>query len=145
MQDSKIIVFKLGDQLYGADILPIQEILLPQEPVKIPNNPDFIEGVIDYRGSVLPVLDLKKRFGFEVTPLKKEARLIVVDIGKKKAAFLVDSVVEIINVEQNQREEAPEMVRIKKEYIAGVVRLNTGLVVLLNLLKILTIEEHELL
>jgi purine-binding chemotaxis protein CheW len=144
VQDSKIIVFKLGEQLYGADVLPIQEILLPKEPVKVPNNPTFIEGVIDHRGQVIPVLDLKKRFGLGETQLKKEARLIVAKIGTKNIAFAVDMVLEITNTEKQQREEAPDMVKIKKEYIAGMVRLDAGLIVLLNLSKFLTVEEQDL-
>lgn len=144
MEDSKIIVFKLGEQLYGADVLPIQEILLPKEPVKVPNNPSFIEGVIDHRGQVIPVLDLKKRFGLGETQFKKEARLIVARIGTKNIAFAVDTVLEITNAEKKQRQEAPDMVKIKKEYIAGMVKLNAGLVVLLDLSKVLTVEEKDL-
>ena len=144
MQDSKIIVFRLENQLFASDILPIQEILLPIEPVKVPNNPSFIEGVIDNRGQVIPVLDLKKRFGLGDTQLKKEARLIVAEIGTKKIAFAVDAVLEITNAEKQQVEKAPEMVKIKKEYIAGMVRLNTGLIVLLDLLKVLTVDEQDL-
>jgi len=144
VQDSKIIVFKLGEQLYGADIFPIQEILLPKEPVKVPNNPSFIEGVIDHRGTIIPVLDLKKRFGLGETQLKKEARFIVADVGKKKVAIVVDAVLEITNVEKGQKEEAPDMVKIKKEYISGMVRLSLGLIVLLDLFKVLTVEEQDL-
>ena len=144
MQDSKIIVFRLENQLFGADVLPIQEILLPKEPVRVPNNPSFIEGVIDHRGQVIPVLDLKKRLGLGETQLKKEARLIVAKMGTKKIAFSVEAGLEITNTEKQQREEAPEMVKIKKEYIAGMVRLNVGLIVLINLLKVLTIEEQDL-
>jgi purine-binding chemotaxis protein CheW len=144
VEDSKIIVFKLGEQLYGADILPIQEILLPKEPVKVPNNPSFIEGVIDHRGQVIPVLDLKKRFGLGKTQLQKEARLIVARIGTKNIAFAVDTVLEITNAEKQQRQEAPDMVKIKKEYIAGMVRLNAGIIVLLDLSKVLTVEEQDL-
>ncbi len=144
MQDTKIIVFKLENQLFGADILPIQEILLPKEPVKVPNNPAFIEGVIDHRGQVIPVLDLKKRFGLGETQLKKEARLIVAELGEKKIAFAVDAVLEITNTEKQQKEEAPDIVKIKKDYIAGMVRLNAGLIVLLDLLKVLTVDEQDL-
>ncbi len=144
MEDTKIIVFKLENQLFGADILPIQEILLPKEPVKVPNNPAFIEGVIDHRGQVIPVLDLKKRFGLGETQLKKEARLIVAELGEKKIAFAVDAVLEITNTEKQQKEEAPDIVKIKKDYIAGMVRLNAGLIVLLDLLKVLTVDEQDL-
>lgn len=144
MVDNKVVVFKVANQLFGADLMPLQEILLPKEPVKVPNNPAFVEGVIDHRGQVIPVIDLKKRLNLGESDYIKETRFVIAEVGKKKAAFVVDAVVEIVNVDESMMEKAPDMVKINKDYISGVFRLSTGLTVILNLSKVLTVEEQDL-
>ena len=75
--DTQYVIFRLGDELYGAAINDVQEIILPQQPTRVPNNPDFIEGIIDYRDKVIPVLDLKKRFNLGKSEYEAEARLLL--------------------------------------------------------------------
>ncbi|MFS8501327.1 MAG: chemotaxis protein CheW [Caldicoprobacter sp.] len=145
MEEMQFVVFKLGDEMYGALIHNIQEIILPVKPTKVPNNPDFIEGVIDYRQEVVPVLDLKKRFRLGGSDYGREARFIVAEVGKKKVAFIVDEVTEILRVDSSRISEPPEMTKINKDYIAGVVKLDSGLIILLDLSKVLTVTEQEVL
>lgn len=145
MEEKQFVVFKLGQEMYGALIHNIQEIILPVKPTKVPNNPDFIEGVIDYRQEVVPVLDLKKRFKLGESDYGRGARLIVAEVGKKRVAFLVDEVTEVLRVDSSRIGEPPEMTRIKKEYISGVVKLDDGLIILLDLSKVLTVTEQEVL
>lgn len=145
MAEIQFVVFRLGDQVYGAQIHNIQEIILPVKPTKVPNNPDFIEGVIDYRQEVVPVLDLKKRFRLGQSDYGREARFIVAEVGEKKVAFIVDEVTEVLRVDSAKISDPPEMTRISKDYITGVIKLESGLVILLDLSKVLTVKEQDLL
>ena len=144
MADSQFIVFRLEDQFYGAQIYNIQEIIFPQIPTRIPNNPDFIEGVIDYRDSMVPVLDLKKRFKLGNSDYSGSSRLIIAEVNGSKVAFAVDEVTEILRIDDDQLGDAPEMTKINKEYITGVARLKNTLVVVLDLPKILSVKEQDI-
>jgi len=145
MAEIQFVVFKLGDQAYAAQIHNIQEIILPVKPTKVPNNPDFIEGVIDYRQEIVPVLDLKKRFHLGQSDYSHGARFIVAEVGGKKVAFIVDEVTEVLRVDAAKISAPPEMTRINKDYITGVIKLESDLVILLDLSKVLTVKEQDLL
>lgn len=145
MAEVQYVIFRLEDEYYGAEIQNIQEVILPETPTRVPNNPDFIEGVIDYRGEVIPVLDLKKRFKLGAVEYTKDAKFIVVQMGDKYIAIIVDEVIEILRSDTENIEEPPEMTRIGKEYITGVVRMDDRLVILLDLSKVLTVDEQEIL
>ena len=143
--ETQYVIFRLGEDLYGAAIHDVQEIILPQEPTRVPDNPDFIEGIIDYRDEVIPVLDLKKRFRLGNAQYGGQARFIVADVNDNNVAFAVDEVTEILRTEKENIEEAPEVTRISKEYIYGATRLDGKLIVLLELSKVLTVEEQDVL
>ncbi len=145
MAEVQFVVFRLADEEYGAQIHNIQEIIRPEEPTKVPNNPDFIEGVINHRGEIVPVLDLKKRFRLGNADYDRESRFIVAEVGEKKVAFVVDEVTEILRVDSEQIGEPPEMTKINKDYITGVIKMENGLVILLDLSKVLTVEESDIL
>jgi len=143
--DTQYVIFRLGDELYGAAINDVQEIILPQQPTRVPNNPDFIEGIIDYRDKVIPVLDLKKRFNLGKSEYEGQARFIVADVNNSNIAFAVDEVTEILRTEEGSIEEAPDITRINKEYISGATHLNGKLIILLELSKVLSVEEQDIL
>jgi len=143
--DTQYVIFRLGDELYGAAIHDVQEIILPQQPTRVPNNPDFIEGIIDYRDKVIPVLDLKKRFDLGKAEYGGQAKFIVADVNNSNVAFAVDEVTEILRTEEENIEEAPEITRINKEYITGATHLYGKLIILLELSKVLSVEEQDML
>jgi len=145
MADVQYVIFRLEDEYYGADIRNIQEIILPKIPTKVPNNPDFIEGVIDYRNKVIPVLDLKKRFKLGIGEYTKDTKFIVVQLGDKHIAVVVDEVTEIFRTDTDNIGEPPEMTRIGKDYITGVAHLGERLIILLDLAKVLTVDEQLIL
>lgn len=142
-QNKHYILFRLEEDIYGAEINDVREIILPQEPTKVPNNPDFIEGVIDYRGRVSPLLDLKKRFRVGSSPYTEEARLIVSDVNEDYVSFLVDEIVGINRLDPATIGEVPKMTKIGKEYLTGVIRDKDQLIILMNMSKILTVKEKE--
>jgi len=145
MANVQYVIFRLGEEYYGAEIHNIQEIILPKTPTKVPNNPDFIEGIIDYRDGVVPVLDLKKRFKLGNAEYGKEAKFIVAQVGNKNVAFAVDEVTEILRTDKDSIEEAPEMTKIGKEYITGVTRMGECFIILLDLSRVLTVDEQVIL
>lgn len=139
------LLFRLEDELYGAEIDTIREIIMPEEPTRVPSNPEFIEGVIDYRGYIVPVLDLKKRFRLGSTPYNEEARLVVSDVSIGNVAFMVDEIVGINRIATETLGELPEMTKIGKEYLTGVVRDRGRLIIMMDLSKVLTVEEKDIL
>lgn len=143
MANTQYVIFKLDGESYGAEIHNIQEIILPQEPTQVPNNPDFIEGIIDYRDEVIPVLDLKKRFRLGSGDYKGQSRFIVAQVNRRNVAFAVDEVTEILRAQEEQIGEAPEMTRISKEYITGVTRVGERLIIMLDLSKVLSVGEQD--
>lgn len=145
MSDIQYVIFRLEEDIYGAEIHSVQEIILPKEPTKIPNSPDFIEGIIDYRDEVIPLLDLKKRFRLGASEYEGQTRFIVAGIDGKNIAFSVDEVTEILWAREDQLEEAPEMTRINKEFITGVARIEGELIVILDLSKVLSVGERDIL
>ncbi|NLI61452.1 MAG: purine-binding chemotaxis protein CheW [Clostridiales bacterium] len=145
MVDTQYVIFRLGEELYGAAIHDIQEIMLPQTPTMVPNNPGFIEGIIDYRDKVIPVLDLKKRFRLGTAEYEGQSRFVIAEVNGNNVAFAVDEVTEILRTQKEDIEEVPELTRISKEYIYGATHLDGKLIVLLELSKVLTVEEQDLL
>jgi purine-binding chemotaxis protein CheW len=145
MVETQYVIFRLGEDLYGATIKDVQEIILPQKPTRVPNNPNFIEGIIDYRERVIPVLDLKKRFQLGNSKYEGQSRFIVARVDDKDIAFAVDEVTEILRAQGQDIEEAPEATRIGKEYIYGVTRIGNQLIVLLELSKVLSVDERDML
>lgn len=143
--DTQFVIFGLGDDIYGAEIYNIHEIIFPKQPTKVPNNPGFIEGVIEYRGAMVPVLDLKKRFNIGECEFTGQTRLVIGEVDDSLVAFSVDEVMEILRVEEEQIKDAPEMTKIDKEYIRGIAKTEDRLIVLLDLSKVLTVDEKDIL
>ncbi|MBE9504258.1 MAG: chemotaxis protein CheW [Proteobacteria bacterium] len=140
----QLVNFNLGKEEFAVDILKIQEINRVVEITRVPKSPDFVEGVINLRGKVIPIIDLRKRFGLEVTGLTKETRIIVVDIDNKVVGLIVDAVSEVLRLPVGTVEPPPPMVAgIDSEYIYGVGKLEDRLLILLDINKFLTTKEKE--
>ncbi|CUS97288.1 chemotaxis protein CheW [Candidatus Kryptobacter tengchongensis] len=140
----QLVSFKLGDEEFGVNILQVQEINRLIQITKVPNAPDFVEGVMNLRGKIVPVINLRKRLGLGEKEHDKNTRIIVVELNDKTVGFIVDSVSEVLRVSKNVVEPPPELIcGIDSEYITGIVKLDDRLMILLDLEKILTIEEKE--
>jgi purine-binding chemotaxis protein CheW len=143
MQDAKhdllqLVSFHLGEEEFGVDILRVQEINRMREITRVPDSPDYVQGVINLRGQVVPVVDLRKRFGLPHKENDKDTRIIVVEIFGKIIGFIVDSVNEVLRIPANITESPPSLVAgSDKNYITGVGKLNDRLLILLDLEKIL--------
>ncbi len=142
----QLVSFKLGKEEFGVDILAIQEIIRMLEITRVPNSPEFIEGVINLRGKVIPVVNLRKRLNMPAKEYDKSTRIIVVELGAKIVGFIVDSVSEVLRIPVDALEPPPQMLgNIEGEYITAVGKLKDGLLILLDLTKILSPGEKAVL
>lgn len=142
----QLVSFKLGREEFAVDILKVQEINRMVEITKVPKSPDFVEGVINLRGKVIPIIDLRKKFNMEKHENSKETRIVVVDVSGNTVGLIVDSVSEVLRLPVDTVEAPPSIISgIDSEYIRGVGKLDDRLLILLDLNKILSSKEKELL
>ncbi len=140
----QLVTFRLGKEEYSVDILSVQEIIRHMDLTAVPKAPEFVDGVINLRGKVIPVLDLRKRFGLEVTEKTNETRIIVVDINDKTVGFKVDAVSEVLRLSADTVEPPPSIVTDPdSDYIKGVGKMEGRLIILLEVSKILSLSETE--
>ena len=138
----QVVSFHLGSEEYGVDISQVQEIIRMVEITHVPRAPRFMEGVINLRGQLIPIIDLRTRFAMPRADQTKSTRIVVTEIGNKKVGIIVDSVSEVINIPIEQVEDAPDMIAgVGTEYIQGVGKVGERLIILLDLTMVITGEE----
>jgi len=142
----QVVSFKLGAEEYGVDIAQVQEINRMVTVTHVPRAPEFMEGVINLRGQLIPIIDLRTRFGMPRAEHTKNTRIVVTEIGTKRVGMVVDSVSEVLRLPVDQIEPAPEMITgVDTEYIRGVGKIEDRLIILLDLARIIsTTERREL-
>ncbi len=140
----QLVTFRIGDEEFGVDILSVQEINRMLQITMVPRAPFFIEGVINLRGKVIPVVNMRTRFNKPQVEPNADTRIVVVDLGQKVIGILVDAVSEVLRLPSSTIEAAPPVVAgIGSEYIKGVGKLNDRLLILLDLANLLR-EENPL-
>jgi purine-binding chemotaxis protein CheW len=140
----QLVSFKIGNEEFGIDILNVQEIIKTVQITKVPNSPEFVEGIINLRGKVIPVMDLRVRLNLERKAQDKDTRIIVVEISSKTVGFIVDEVNEVLRIPKSITEPPPEMVtNINSEYITAVGKLEDRLITLIDLQKVLSTDEKN--
>ena len=138
----QLVSFKIGDAEFGVDILSVQEINKMMELTLVPNTPDFIEGVVNLRGRIIPVINLRSRLGLPVKEYDLETRIIVVEMTDKTLGFIVDEVKEVLRIPKSITEPPPQIVSgIDSDYITAIGKLEDRLLILLDLNRILSKEE----
>ena len=142
----KLLTFLLDDEVYGADIGQIQEVLEYRKVTRVPRTPDFLLGVINLRGQVVPVVDLRKQFDMQVTENTVNTCIVIVDVqldGEKVAlGILADAVKEVIELTVDQINPPPRMgSRIDTRFISGMGKHNDEFIIILNLSKVIGDEE----
>lgn len=144
MAEKQFVIFKLDEEEYGIDIINVKEIGIYKEPVKVPNAPNFIEGIINYRGEVIPIVNLKKRFNLNNLLINKNTRVIIININDKQIGFVVDEASQTIRLDESDIEKAPELVTgIDSKYITSVGKKDDRLILIIDLEKVLTDNEKE--
>lgn len=136
------VIFNVGDYSFGVDILEIVEIIKPNKIVKVPAMPQYVEGIIDVRGTSVPVYNLAKRL--EIESRADTQKIIIVELSKFQVGFLVDDVSEILKIEDDKIEKASESIRgIKRKFIDSIARVGDNMIIVLDLKNVLTEEEEE--
>ncbi len=140
----QLVSFLIGNEEFAVDILKVQEINRLQQITKIPNSPDYVDGVINLRGRVIPVIDLRTRIGIARKEHDKNTRVVVVELDGKTIGFVVDAVSEVLRIPGSITEPPPPLTaNINSEYITAVGKLEDRLLILLDLDKILSFEEKS--
>lgn len=140
------VIFRLEDEEFGVDVMSIKEIAKITTITRVPHSPDFIEGLINLRGSLATVINLRKRFFFEPKAIDADSRIIIAEIENRPVGMLVDAATEVLRIPVSNIEATPEMVTtaISKEYLSGVGKFGDRLIILLDLKHVLTKQEIEI-
>jgi len=147
-EETQLVVFKLktGEQVceYGVPITKVQEIIPMANPTKLPQVPDFVEGIINLRGKIIPIIDLKKRFGMNASEVSSESRSVVVEVDGQTVGIIVDEVSEVLRLPQDSIEPPPSVIGgITADYLIGVGKIEDRLLILLDMDKVFSDAEKE--
>ena len=139
----QLVTFKVGGEEFGLDVFQVHEILRYQPPTSMPRAPKFVEGVLDVRGTLVPVVDLRRRFEAAAGQADDDTRIVVVDHAGERLGLIVDSVTEVLRAPETAVTPPPAYIRgLAAEFVRGIVRVGERLVILMELEKILTSEER---
>src|SRR5690625_2049059 len=143
MGELKFILFALADEEYGVEVNQVKTIERMIQISRVPNTPPFVKGVFNLRGVIVPVIDLRSRFGLEETPFTDDTRIIIVQVNDMEVGLIVDSANDVIDLEADMIEDPPEVVGgIKAKYLRGIAkRSESKLLILLHLEEVLNREE----
>lgn len=138
----QLVGFRVDKEEFAVDILQVQEINKMIGITKIPNAPSFVEGVVNLRGRIIPVIDLRTRLRLQKKEIDSKSRIIVVEIKGKTLGFIVDEVSEVLRIPESVTELPPDMVtNIDSEFITAVAKLEDRLIILIDLEKIIKADE----
>ena len=144
----QLVTFRLGEELYGVNIMDVKEIVRLQNVRVIPNAPYYVEGIIKLRSEIIPIIDLHKRFNIQSTAkpedIEIEGGFIILDIEGSKIGIIIDKVERVVTIKEEDVKEPPQMLSgIGNEYIEGVVREEHGYLIMLNTRKLFNASELQ--
>jgi purine-binding chemotaxis protein CheW len=140
----QLVTFDIGSEKFGIDILQVQEIIRMVDITRVPNSESYVKGVINLRGKIIPIIELRARFGIDMVEYNNETRIIVLEDEEITVGFVVDKVNQVTNISKDTVENAPPMIEgIDSDYIAGVSQQKEHLIIILETAKILEIQEEE--
>jgi len=140
----QLVSFNIANEEFGVNILFVHEINRMLQITKVPNSPEFVDGVINLRGRVIPVIDLRAKLGLDRKEHDKNTRIIVVEVTGKTVGFIVDAVKEVLRIPKNITEAPPDLVSgVNSDYIMAVAKLEDRLITLIDLEKILWLNEKQ--
>ena len=139
----QLVTFRVGGDEFGLDVFSVHEILSYQQPTAMPRAPEFVEGVLDVRGTLVPIVDLRRRFETPRVVYDQDTRIVLVDFGGERLGLVVDSVTEVLRAPETAVSPPPAYIRgLAAEFVRGIVRVGERLVVLVDLDRILSSEER---
>lgn len=135
----QLVSFIIGVEEFGIDILNVQEIIKLIHITRVPNAPDYVAGVINLRGKVIPVIDMRKRMEMDAKEFDADMRIIVIEVNKTVVGFIVDSVNEVIRINKSTLEETPKSYNSKVfEFVNNIAKLDDRLIIIIDLEKLIT-------
>ena len=139
----QLVIFQLGGEEFGVEIMQVQEIIRMPDITRIPQSPEYMEGVINLRGKIIVVINLDNRFDLCSKERDDDSRIVIVEVGDNVVGMIVDSVSEVLRLPTSNVEPAPEIIstKIRADYLKGVGKLDDRLLILLDLEKVLSDEE----
>jgi len=142
--DQQYVVFRLGNEEYAFDIVSVKEIREPEQVAKVHRSPEFIEGVMNLRGKLVTVIDLRRRLGIEPASSADLHKIIVVEEGDTPVGFLVDEVTEVVRVSIDDIESAPSYVSdsLDSEYVRGIAKIGDRLITVVDPVRVLELSEE---
>ncbi|TLM98550.1 purine-binding chemotaxis protein CheW [bacterium] len=144
--EKQYVVFELGRETYGLDIAAVREIITMQTITKVPRTLEYVEGVINLRGRVIPVFNLHQKFDLMAKEASRSTRIVVVEVEGNTIGMIVDGVSEVLRISNNIVERPSSIISdVDTEYLAGVAKLEDRLVILLDLEKVLCKEDYSVL
>ena len=145
-KERQLVMFLLGEDEFGTDIMDVKEIIRVPDITKVPNAPSFVEGACNLRGNVLPIIDGRDRFNLERKLKDENSRILVIDVDGKATGIIVDKVSEVLRVNTADIEEPPQIVKnINADYLNGIVKLDNGnrLIMLLDIVSVLSVPNMD--
>lgn len=140
-----LVTFKLGNNEYAIDIMQAREIIKMEKITLIPNAPDYVEGVINLRGNIIPIVDLKKRFNLEENDGEKNTGIIIVKIDDVDMGIIIDAISKVVSIATSNIQPPPPMLSgIGQKYIKGVAKLEDKLLVVLDLEKLIVGDDDDI-
>ncbi|WP_010249137.1 chemotaxis protein CheW [Acetivibrio cellulolyticus] len=144
VEGKQYVVFMLGKENYGVDIQKVTTIEKIMPYARVPKTPDYVKGVINLRGEIVPVMDIRTKFGMEVSEETEETRIIIIKINEISLGIIVDEVDEVLNLTEESIENVANFTNdLSMDYILGVGKVDGRIVTLLNLEKIIDISENN--
>lgn len=144
MAERQYVVFKLDKEEYGVDIMHVKEISEFKESVKVPSAPSFVDGIINYRGVITPIINLRRKFKLELKEVTSSTRIIIIYLNDKQVGFLVDDASQVLTIDSKDIDPAPELItNIEDKFINGIAKINQRMLILLDLEKILNEDEKS--
>ncbi|MGI6226650.1 MAG: chemotaxis protein CheW [Peptococcales bacterium] len=144
MEEMQIVAFNLANEEYGVDILNVQEIIRPTVITRVPKAPSYLVGVINLRGNVVPVIDLRKRFGITGEASNEQnCRIIILSIFDLKIGITVDRVTEVLRLSKENIEEPSLIEVLDNRFVQGVGKFNERLIILLDLVQVLELTSEK--
>jgi len=138
------VTFQLENETYGIDVMQVQEILRYSEIVAVPGSPEYVIGIINLRGNVVTVIDTRCRFGLMPSEITDNSRIVIIEADKQVIGILVDSVAEVVYLKKSDMEAAPQVgTKETSQYIQGVTNREDGLLILVDLNKLLNEDEWD--
>lgn len=143
IESDKIVTFRLGDDLFAADIFSVERVLRYATPTSVPDMPEYIEGVIDYQGRVVPIVNLRRRFELPPSEVRSETRTLILHGGGEWIGVVVDAVTAVTSFDRAAVAPPPKLFRgLAGDYLKGLVRMGDKLVIFLDVEKLLSSTER---